>query len=165
MACSAAGRNAPLITGNLAGSKARRVVEDIEYTFSGADDARTYLREIGLLWGTWLVGLVAIMLTRGAVLIVVATLLFIALLVLARPLLPRTEELVPENKREGGALNAALRGGTTRDRVLRDLAYGVAPMSAALEVVGLSQRWVLARHAVIAATLLAFVYVVVVPLL
>ena len=105
------------------------------------------------------------MLTRGAVLIVVATLLFIALLVLARPLLPRTEELVPENKREGGALNAALRGGTTRDRVLRDLAYGVAPMSAALNVVGLSQRWVLVRHAVVAATLLAFVYVVVVPLL
>ncbi|MDJ0925459.1 MAG: hypothetical protein QNJ77_12935 [Acidimicrobiia bacterium] len=140
-------------------------MEDIDYTFSSAEDARAYLREIGLLWGTWIVGLVAILLTRGTVLMIVAAALFVALLALARPLLPRTEVLVPENKREGGALNAALRGGTTRDRVLRELAYGVAPMSAALEATGNSQRWVVMRHAMVAVTLVAFVFVVVVPFL
>ena len=137
----------------------------IEYTFSSPADARDYLREVGLLWGVWVVGLVAVLFTHGITLLIVAAVLFTALLLLARPLLPRAEMLVPENKREGGALEAALRGGTTRDRVLRELAYGVAPVEAALQTAGLSSRWVAARHMVIALTLLAFVYVLVVPLL
>jgi hypothetical protein len=137
---------------------------DIEYTFSSPDDARSYLREIGLLWSAWVVGLFLVLFTNGATLLIVAVVLFAALLMLARPLLPRTEQLVPENKREGGAVETALRGGTTRDRVLRELAYGVAPMAAALQTAGLSSRWVAARHIVIALTLLAFVYVLVVPL-
>lgn len=140
-------------------------MSEIEYTFSSAADARSYLREVGLLWGVWMVGLVAVLLTHGVTVLIVAVVLFTALLILARPLLPRTERLVPENKREGGAFETVLRGGTTRDRVLRELAYGVAPMEAALQKAGLSSRWVAARHIVIALTLLAFVYVVVVPLL
>lgn len=140
-------------------------MSEIEYTFSNPADARDYLREVGLLWGIWVVGLMAVLFTHGVSLLIVAVMLLTALLVLARPLLPRTEKLVPENRREGGAIDAALRGGTTRDRVLRELAYGAAPMEAALRTAGLSPRWVMARHVVIALTLLAFVYVIVVPLL
>jgi hypothetical protein len=123
------------------------------------------LREIGVLWAVWVAGLAAVLLTHGLALLIVAVVLLVALLVLARPLLPRTEVLVPENRKEGGVLETALRGGTTRDRVLRELAYGAAPMDAALETAGLSPRWVVVRHLVIALTLLAFIYVVVVPLL
>ncbi len=140
-------------------------MSEIEYTFSSPDDARTYLREVGLLWGVWVVGLAAVLFTHGVAVLIVALVLFAALSILARPLLPRTEKLVPENKREGGAVETAFRGGTTRDRVLRDLAYGAAPMLAALQTAGLSPHWVIARHLVIALTLLALVYVLVVPVL
>jgi hypothetical protein len=137
---------------------------EIEYTFDSPDDARSYLREVGLLWAAWVVGLFLVLFTRGFTVLIVAVALFTALLIFARPLLPRTERLVPENKREGGAIETAFRGGTTRDRVLRELAYGVAPMASALETAGLSPRWIVVRHIVIALTLLALVFVLVVPL-
>ena len=139
-------------------------MSDIVYTFDGPADARGYLGEIGKLWTTWIVGLAAVMATDGVALLIISVVLLGALLYLSRPLLPRTEKLVPENKREGGAIEAALRGGTTRDRVLRELAYGVAPLEAGLEAAGLSPRWVAVRHLLIAVTVLAFIYVVVVPL-
>lgn len=139
-------------------------MSDVVYTFDGPADARSYLGEIGKLWTAWIVGLAAVMATDGVALLVIAVVLFGVLFYLSRPLLPRTEKLVPENKREGGAIEAALRGGTTRDRVLRELAYGVAPLEAALETAGLSPRWVAVRHLLIAVTVLAFIYVVVVPL-
>lgn len=140
-------------------------MNDIEYAFSSPADARSYLREVGKLWAVWIVGLAIVLFTHGTALLISAAALLIVLLVLARPLLPRAEALVPENHREGGTLDAALRGGTTRDRALRELAYGIAPLSAALDAAGLSQRWVLLRHIVIALTLLALLYVVVLPLL
>jgi hypothetical protein len=140
-------------------------VEDIDYTFDNAAEARRYLREVGLLWGAWLVGLIAVMFAHGVALLLIALSLLISLLALAKPLLPRTEALVPVNSREGGALEAALRGGTKRDRVLRELAYGVEPVRAALESAGLSTSWIAVRHIVVAATLIAFVVVVVAPML
>ena len=140
-------------------------MDEIDYTFASPHDARLYIREVGLLWAVWIVGLVAVLVTSGLALVLISVALLASLILLARPLLPRTEALVPVNSKEGGALNTALRGGTTRDRVLRELAYGTAPLAAALETAGLSSRWVLARHLVIAATLLAFVGVIVLPLL
>jgi hypothetical protein len=140
-------------------------VDEIEYTFSSPSDAHTYLRQIALLWGVWVVGLVAVLLSHGLALVFLSIGLLAALILLARPLLPRTEALVPVNNKEAGALESALRGGTTRDRVLRELAYGSAPTRAALEVAGLDPRWVAVRHLVIAITLVAFVLVIVVPLL
>jgi len=139
-------------------------VEQVEYTFAGPDDARTYLREVGRLWTVWVVGLVAVLLAHGLPLLFLSVGLIAVLILLARPLLPRTEALVPLNSREGGAVESALRGGTTRDRVLRELAYGTAPLEAALRMAGLSPKWVAARHVVVATTLLGFVYVIVVPL-
>lgn len=140
-------------------------MDEIEYTFSSPSDARTYLRQVALLWGVWVVGLVAVLLSHGLALVFLSIGLLATLILLARPLLPRTEALVPVNNKESGALESALRGGTTRDRVLRELAYGAAPTRAALNAAGLDPRWIAMRHLVIAITLLAFVAVIVVPLL
>ncbi|MEA2002590.1 MAG: hypothetical protein U9N84_12015 [Actinomycetota bacterium] len=140
-------------------------MDEIEYSFSDAQDARAYLREVARLWAAWAVGLAVISLSHGVVLVVASISVLVALIILARPLLPRTEALVPVNKREGGAARAALRGGTTRDRVLRNLAYGDEPMRAALAKAGLSSRWLAARHSIVGATVIAFVLVVVSPLL
>ncbi len=140
-------------------------MDQIEYRFSDAQDARAYLREVARLWAVWIVGLAVIVLSHGTLLVVASISVLVGLIVLARPLLPRTEALVPVNRREGGAARAAFRGGTTRDRVLRDLAYGDEPMRAALARAELSSWWLAARHGVVAATLVAFVFVVLEPLL
>lgn len=134
-------------------------LDEIEYTFVGPHDARTYLREVGVLWVVWVVGLFAILTTHGATLIIWSVGVVVALLFLARPLLTRTENLVPVNKREGSAAHVALRGGTTRDRVLRELAYGSRPVRAALDAAGLSRNWLVVRHFVIAATMLGLLSV------
>jgi hypothetical protein len=140
-------------------------LSEIDYRFSDAMDARAYLREVGRLWAVWMVGLAVILLSHGTLLVVASISVLVGLIVLARPLLPRAEAIVPVNKREGGAARVALRGGTTRDRVLRDLAYGDKPMRAALATAEINSGWVVARHGVVAATLLAFVFVVLEPLL
>jgi hypothetical protein len=135
-------------------------VEDVAYTFDGPADARAYLREVGRLWALWVVGVVAILVTHGVLLIALAVAVLVALLVGAAPLWNRVEKLVPVNRREGGRVAAAWRGGTTRDRVLRELAYGDRPIRAALKTAGLSPAWIAARHVVVAGTVIAFVFVV-----
>ena len=135
-------------------------MSDLIYTFDGPDDAGTYLRQIGTLWTAWVVGLGGLLVTNAAVLVVWAIVAFVGLLVLARPLQARAEGVVPENQVEGGVVNTALRGGTTRDRALRELAYGTTPMRVALRMVGASERWVIMRHLVVAITILGMVYVI-----
>jgi hypothetical protein len=135
-------------------------LSDLIYTFDGPDDARLYLRQIGTLWAAWVVALVGLLIAHAFVLIVWGVVAVVGLLLLARPIQARAERVVPENQVEGGAVNTALRGGTTRDRALRELAYGTAPMRVALETAGLSQRWVVTRHLVVAVTLLGMAYVV-----
>ena len=130
------------------------------YKFDGPDDARAYLREVSNVWVFWIVGLAGLMLTNAIVLIVWAVVVLVGLLFVTRPLQRRAEQLVPENKVEAGKVNTALRGATTRDRVLRELFYGTGPLRSALELAGISQRWVVVRHLVVALTLLALVYVV-----
>ena len=98
--------------------------------------------------------------SHALVLVVWAIAILVTLVFVARPLQRRVERLVPENAVEGSKMNAALRGGTTRDRVLRDLFYGMVPLRTALHAAGLSQRWVVIRHLVVTLTLLALVYVV-----
>ena len=133
---------------------------EFTYTFDNRDDALTYLREVGALWIGWVVALFGLMLTNAGLLIVWGVASLVVLMLLARPLQRRAEKAVPENQVEGGAINTALRGGTTRDRVLRDLSYGAGPLRAALDTVGWSQRWVLARHVVVALSLLALAFVI-----
>lgn len=135
-------------------------MEDVVYTFDGVADARAYLREIAVLWGLWVAGLVAILVTHGVLLVVLAVALLISLLVGALPLFVRVEKLVPVNRREGGRLTSTLRGGTTRDRVLRELAYGDQPVREALAAAQFSPAWIAIRHLMVAATVIVFVFVV-----
>lgn len=137
---------------------------ELVYNFDDPDDARLYLREVSTLWVVWIVGLAGLMVAHAAVLIVWAVAVLVALFFVTRPLQRRAEELVPENKVEGGKINTALRGGTTRDRALRDLLYGTPPVRSALQAIGMSQRWIVIRHLVVALTLLGLVYVVFAPL-
>jgi len=133
---------------------------ELIYTFETPNDAMVYLREVSTLWVIWIVGLAGLMVTHAVVLIVWAVVVLVSLYFAARPLQRRAEELVPENTVEGGKVNTALRGGTTRDRALRDYFYGTAPLEAALDAAGMSRRWVVIRHLIVALTLLALVYVV-----
>jgi len=134
------------------------------YTFDGPEDARVYLREVSTIWVVWLAALVGLMMTNAILLIVWAVVALVALVILARPLQHRAEKMAPEYKIEGGKLNTALRGGTNRDRILRDLFYGTGPLYAALDTAGMSRRWVAMRHLVVAFTILALVYVVFSPM-
>ena len=133
---------------------------DLTYAFDGPDDARSYLREASTVWVVWILALVGLMVTHAVVLAVWAVIGLTTLLIVARPLQRRAERLVPENKVEAGKVNTAMRGGTTRDRVLRELFYGTGPVRAALDTAGMSQRWVVIRHLVVALTILAMIYVV-----
>ena len=138
-------------------------MDEIAYTFDGAQDARTYLPEIGMLWSAWVIGMVVILLTHGGTPILWSVGVMVAPMFLARSLQIRAEKLVPANKREGNAADVVLRGGTTRDRALRDLAYGSEPMRAALASADLSGRWLLPRHFVIAVTFLGLVFALLGP--
>lgn len=138
-------------------------MSDLTYTFDTESDARRYLREVGRLWAAWMVGLGGLLLTNALLLLGWAVVTLAALVVLARPIQRRAEALVPVNKVEGGKVDTIFRGGTTRDRAIRDLAYGTEPMRAALQTAGYSQHWVFARHFVLAMTLLGFIYVVAGP--
>ena len=133
---------------------------ELVYQFDNPDEARAYLREVSTLWITWIIGLAGLMITHALLLVVWAVVVLVALYYAARPLQQRAEELVPENTVEGGKLNAALRGGTTRDRALRDYFYGTEPLEAALDAAGMSRRWVGLRHLMVALTLLSLLYVV-----
>ena len=133
---------------------------DFTYTFDNRDDALTYLREVGALWIGWVVALFGLMLTNAGLLIAWGVASLVVLMMLARPLQRRAEKAVPENVVEGGTINTALRGGTTRDRVLRDLSYGTGPLRAAQGVLGWSPPWVLARPVGVALSLLALGFVI-----
>ena len=133
---------------------------ELVHTFEDPADARAYLREVSTAWGVWIFGLTALLVTSAVVLIVWAIVVIVALVFVARPLQRRAEQLVPDNKVEGGTVNVAMRGGTTRDRALRELFYGTKPLRAALAVAGMNERWVFIRHLVVALTILALFYVV-----
>ena len=109
---------------------------ELIYTFDSAEDARTYLSEVSRLWVVWIIALAGLLVTHAIVLIVWAVASLVALVIVARPLQRRAEEAVPENRVEGGKIDTALRGGTTRDRALRDYFYGTEPLRLALKTGG-----------------------------
>lgn len=135
-------------------------MSELVYTFDGPEDARVYLREVSTVSVVWVIGLAGLLITQALLLIAWAVVVFVALFLAARPLQRRAEELVPDNTVEAGRVNTVLRGGTTRDRVLRDLFYGTKPLRTALAECGMSQRWIVLRHLVVALTILAMAYVV-----
>jgi hypothetical protein len=129
--------------------------ERSDWGFSDADDARSYLSEVMRLWSAWIAGLVGLMLARGVVLAVIAVVTITALLWLARPIQARAVRLVPVDTLVGSRWTVVGKG-TQRDRVLRALAYGEAPVRAAVAM-GSGSPWVTAyRRGVVVATIVGF---------
>jgi hypothetical protein len=110
----------------------------------------------------WLIGLAILFLTSGWMLIVFGILLLIALPVLAAPLMARAEVMVPDSEVAEAAAGAEATGrGTKRERAVRQLVYGAAPLRAALSTIGASQAWVGLLYLGIGVTIVAFGYVVI----
>jgi hypothetical protein len=129
--------------------------------FTDAADARGYLNEIGRLWTAWLVVLASQLALDGIWLVVSAVALLAAWLVLGRPLQRRAAALVDdesEDATEDRQTAAAM--GKQRDRIMRELIIGQAPLEAALAINGSSPRWAYARIVVIALTIAAFVVII-----
>lgn len=114
------------------------------------------------LWGVWLAGLGVLFLASGWVLIVFGILLLVALPVLASPLMARAEVMFPEHEAvDRTSLGTATGRGTNRDRAVRQLVYGAAPVRAALSTIGASQAWVGLLYLGKGVTMAAFAYVVI----
>ncbi|MDQ3782375.1 MAG: hypothetical protein M3349_05485 [Actinomycetota bacterium] len=131
---------------------------DAGWGFTTPAEARSYLGEVGRLWLAWLVGLVALVALQGWAVLVAGLMVMGALVWLIRPLQARTERLVPD-----GAADVGLpqRGwGSARDRMMRRLAYGAEPISAAVSTAGAGRWWLVARWFMIGATVAAVVWVV-----
>lgn len=98
--------------------------------FLDATDAQKYLGEVGRLWVGWLVGLVALGLSKGGVAIAIGVAFLVGLFVLMAPLQNR----VGDRFAGDAAAFKTARGQilSKRDRALRELAYGRAPFAEAL---------------------------------
>jgi hypothetical protein len=129
--------------------------------FTDAADARGYLNETGRLWTAWLVVLASQLALDGIWLVVSAVALLAAWLVLGRPLQRRAAALVDDESEDAteDRQTAAARG-KQRDRIMRELIIGQAPLEAALAINGSSPRWAYARIVVIALTIAAFVVII-----
>jgi hypothetical protein len=135
--------------------------EGIAY-FDGADDARVYLREVAVLWSSWLVALACLVVVQELwLLIVVAVLTLGALLFFARPLQQRASRLVPLDKAVMSKKGRPV--GTMRDRTLKALAYGDGPLRAATDLVGGQRMWLLGRRLLLGVSGAALVWVLVSP--
>lgn len=128
---------------------------------TGKEDARTYLAEVGRLWTTWVVGLAALALTDGWMLLASGVVVIAALLWMARPLQARAADLVKDDKVTGGEKSLVVARKTERDLALRALAYGEAPLRRALDLTSAGSWWLTARLAVIGLTIAAFGFVLI----
>jgi len=137
-------------------------IEGIEFDFDNEEDAGAYLAELRRLWSAWVVGLAALFLTSALLVFAAAVLVIGVLLFLARPLQRRAEQISPAPPVAGSGDKGLIPGRRVqRDRVLRALAYGEAPLRRAVEVAGASSVWLLARRAMLGVTLAAFVGVLI----
>lgn len=118
--------------------------------FADVSDARAYLGEVGRLWAAWTVGLALLLALDGGWLLLAGLLLIGTMIWLGRPIQRRARAIEDANHPPSG-----------RDDLVRELAYGEAPLRAALDVVGASPKWVWVRRALMIATVVGFVVVVV----
>lgn len=118
--------------------------------FADESDARAYLGEVGRLWGAWAVGLALLLTLDGGWVLFAGLLLIAAMIWLGRPIQRRARSLEHADGQPSGG-----------DDPARELAYGEAPLRAALEIVGASPNWVWARRGLMIATVVGFVVVVV----
>lgn len=132
---------------------------DRDWGFADAADASAYLREVGVLWATWLIALVPLLISRGWLVLVFGAVVIAALIWAARPLQARAARLVPEDSVVGGRRSFLIGRSTERDVVLRQLAYGEAPLRRAVELTGSGRWWLTGRVVVVGMTVVAFVWV------
>ncbi len=133
-------------------------MSESSWGFADGSDAHRYLSDVARLWLGWLAGLAALMFTQGWLVVAAGVVTVGALLFLARPLQIRAAALVPKDTLVGSRFNVVGRG-TERDKVLKALAYGREPLEEAVALSG-SYTWLpRARSLMIAATIVAFVFV------
>ena len=131
-----------------------RPLPDQVWTFDGPDDAAAYRSELGRLWLLWLVALAALMFAQGWLVFVAGAGALAGLIVVARPLQARAAAIVPEDDVPDATVAATFRR-SHRDRVLRELAYGEAPLVAS----GAGPAWIWGRRAMVGLTFAAFAFV------
>jgi len=130
-----------------------------DWTFVDAADARAYLADLVRLWVGWLVALAALLVFDGLMLLVTAVGVVVGWFVLARPFSRRAAALAGNEPSPAAGQEDATAQGKERDRYLRELTSGRAPLEAAVRDAGVSERWVYLRYVVIAATIVGFVLV------
>ena len=127
--------------------------------FSSTDDAQQFLVDRIKLWGLWVVVLAVLVSLTGWWLLGATILALVNLGALARPLHARAEALVPDDEQVGGAFQTMIGRGTRRDRLAREIMYGVRPLREALAMTERSPVWLVAHWAAVAVTIGAFVWV------
>jgi hypothetical protein len=126
---------------------------DVAWTFDDPDDAARYRREVAMLWGAWIGAMVVLILAQGWVLWVAGATILVVLMMLSRPLQSRAATIVPEDETPKPGLSGIHR--SRKDRVLRELAYGEAPLRAS----GGGPAWVWGRRLVVAVTFAGVAFV------
>ena len=119
---------------------------DIEWRFAGPDDGAAYRTEIGRIWAVWLLALAVLVVGEGWLLTVAGIALIVVLLGLTRPLQQRATALARADTTEDSGTDDV--DPALRDRILRELVFGEAPLVAS----GGGQGWVWTRRLIVGAT-------------
>ncbi len=131
-----------------------RPLPDQEWNFDGPDDAATYRRELIRLWSLWLVALTVLMFADGWMVFLAGAVALVGLILVGRPLQARAEAIVPDDDVPDATVAAAFQR-SRRDRILRELAYGEAPLVAS----GAGPAWIWGRRVMVVVTFGAFAFV------
>ena len=103
--------------------------------FDDEADAKRYLGEVGRLWTVWLLGLGALVFSRGLTAGVVGLVLLVAMFILMSPLQNRVHDRYRDDEESHQV--AKRQSLSARDRALRQLTYGRAPFGEAVDKRGL----------------------------
>ena len=93
---------------------------------TGLRTAAAYRSEVGILWGVWMVALALLVFAAGWIVWVAGLAALVGLVVLARPLQRRAALIVPDDTVPAAGPGAFRK--SERDGVLRELAFGEAPL-------------------------------------
>lgn len=130
--------------------------------FRDAEDARSYLTEVGRLWLVWIATLALLFLfQQWWALLAIGAGFLLGIVVLGRPLQERAQRVADPDAMTGSALQTALGKNRKRDMALRRLMYGEAPLREAIALTGTTSLLIWVRRLILVATAAAFVWVMV----
>lgn len=121
--------------------------------FADAADAKRYITEVGRIWFVWLLGLAALAFSEGIVAVVVGLTLLVVMFFLMSPLQNRVHDRFGIDA-DGHAIPKR-ESLSSRDKALRELTYGRATFSEAIDKSGLWGGIKVVPWVVIVATLAA----------